>query len=232
MTVILLLFIAILLLLFLPVRLGGWGQYSPEAGLLRGWVRPWNGLCGIQVIYEEKRLRLGPMVWRWAPWNFHLKRGKKPVPEPVEPVETAEPAEVEPEQETPGLKQRLFAAGPIWYFFKRLRRSVLRFLMRLIGGFRVRRLSCDVVFGASDPVTTGQVFGYALALSGATGPGVELALAPDFDQERLEGEAEVELAVYLHRILWAVACLACQAGGVGLSYYWNRWRHKRSGRTN
>lgn len=229
MTVILLLFIVIFLLLFLPVRLGVWGRYAPEACLLRGWARPWNGLCGIQVIYEEKRLHLGPMVWRWAPWNFHLKRGKEPV---SEPVEATEPAEVEPEPEAPGLNQRLSAAGLIWYFFRRLRRSVLRFLMRLVGGFRVRRLSCDVVFGASDPVTTGQVFGYALALSGATGPRVELALAPDFDQERLEGEAEVELAVYLHRLLWAVACLACRTGGVGVSYYWNLWRRKRSGRTN
>ena len=146
MTVILLLFIVIFLLLFLPVRLGVWGRYAPEACLLRGWARPWNGLCGIQVIYEEKRLHLGPMVWRWAPWNFHLKRGKEPV---SEPVEATEPAEVEPEPEAPGLNQRLSAAGLIWYFFRRLRRSVLRFLMRLVGGFRVRRLSCDVVFGAS-----------------------------------------------------------------------------------
>ncbi len=219
MTLVLVVSAPILLLLFLPIRVGGWARCTAETGLVRGWVRPWNGLCGIQVVYAEKRLRVGPTVWRWAPWSFLLKRDKRPVSAPEAPAG--------PGPERPDPKERRSAARLSWSFLKELRRSTLPFVMRIVRGLRIRRLSCDVVFGASDPVTTGQLFGYTQALSGAAGPRVDLALVPDFDQERLEGEAEVELTVYAHRIVWAVACLACRAGGVGVSYYWNAWRERR-----
>ncbi len=217
------LFFILFLFLFLPIRIGVLGRYEEEGGVLCGWVRPWSGLWGVRVIYKGGRVHIGPMLWAWAPWRILLRPREKE----VVGTEVAD-AEGAAERRRPSIRERLAEgldrAERVWSYFGPLRAPVWRFLKRLLRGFRFRRFVCRLVFGAPDPATTGQIFGYAQAISNVMSPRAQVNVLPDFEQKRLEGEVEVEVSVTLYRLLWAVFCLVLRVAGAWVADAWNRWR--------
>ncbi len=221
MIVIYALFLVLFLFLFLPIRIGVLGRFEEEGGVLCGWVRPWSGLWGVRVTCAEGKVHIGPMLWAWTPWRILLRPRKKEV------VGT-EAAEAVVEERRPAIRERLAEgldrAERVWSRFGPLRAPVWRFFKRLLRGFRFRRFVCRVVFGASDPATTGQIFGYAQAVSNVMGPRAQVNVLPDFEQQRLEGEVEVEVSVTLYRLLWAVCCLALRVAGGRVAGAWSRGR--------
>ena len=60
------------------------------------------------------------------------------------------------------------------------------------------------------------------------GPGVELSVVPDFERERLEGEAELEVSVALYRLVWALVCLALRVAVFFAADFLSRWRARRA----
>ncbi len=233
MIVIYALLLIVSLFLFLPIRIGILGRYEAEEGVFCGWVRFWSGLWGVKVVYGKGTTRVGPMVLGWMPWSLPVgSRQKEDVDTPEagegeEEEEAEEVAEGGPQSFRQKLAEGLFVAGRVRSYIRRLKAPVWRFLKRLLRGFRFRRFACRLIYGASDPATTGQVFGYAQAVSNVLGKRAQVNVGADFERERLEGEAEVEVAVYVYRLLWAVLCLIPHIAGAWIADVWTRWRRKR-----
>ena len=235
--------LSLVLFLLLPIRICGSGRYEDGDAGFWGWVRPWGGLVGGRISYEDGQLRAGLMVLAWVPFSFALKSGKKEAHGADEPkgesdVEEAEPAEAptgkseQPEEASkPSLVERVAEvralAGRIRLYARKMRKPVLRFLGRLLRVVRFRRVACRVVFGAPNPATTGKVYGYSLALQSVLGERADLHVEPDFVRTRLEGRLRLEAAVYLYRLVWAVACIAVRFAAAWLADVWTRWRRKR-----
>ncbi len=196
--------LAAVLFFLQPVRVWARGTCGEgrEPGLdLR--LRPWIGLAGIRLFYANGTWRVGALAGWWTVWTTPLGKDKSR----RKKSGTKERAEGKPH-----VLDRLSAMGDrlarIGVYFKRLWLPARRFASRVLKGFRLRRFSCKVVFGAANPATTGQVFGYFMAASSLAGISGCIEATPDFEQRRLDGEAEVEIRVYPHRLLCAVACVA------------------------
>jgi hypothetical protein len=73
--------------------------------------------------------------------------------------------------------------------------GVLRILTALRRQTHLRHLSCDLVFGTGNPATTGMVFGIFSAVRPMlmVSDRVSISLEPVFDQEILEGKAQIDL---------------------------------------
>ncbi|MCP3969492.1 MAG: DUF2953 domain-containing protein [Rhodobacteraceae bacterium] len=150
---------------------------------------------------QDRRLRLElGLLGGLVPWIMVLDTDRPKKPEPV--------ARKTAGKSKAGRKRR---RG-----FGRARgMRAVRAVPKLLGGLlrcvRVQRALVDCVFGLDDPAETGQVFGQIAPVIYAM-PGREhVALRPDFTAARLEGEAELALAVVpvtllgpVVRFAWAV----------------------------
>lgn len=208
MTILCLLLFALAMIVLPPFRLRARGHNGGGRGpALEIRLRPWIGLAGFRLFYADGGWRAGALLGWWAVGASPLTKeeGRKKKRSSAERVGT-EPAEPDG---LPATVERLARAG---VYIKRqwapLRRSAFRFL----NGFRLRRITCQVVFGASDPATTGQVFGYGMAVSSMIGARGFLDVTPDFTRRRLDGDAEVEIWIYPHRLLCAFAGIGWRAG--------------------
>lgn len=208
MTILCLLLFALAMIVLPPFRLRACGHNGGGRGpALEIRLRPWIGLAGFRLFYADGGWRAGALLGWWAVGASPLTKeeGRKKKRSSAERVGT-EPAEPD------GLSATVERLARACVYIKRqwapLRRSAFRFL----NGFRLRRITCQVVFGASDPATTGQVFGYGMAVSSMIGARGFLDVTPDFTRRRLDGDAEVEIWIYPHRLLCAFAGIGWRAG--------------------
>ena len=76
-------------------------------------------------------------------------------------------------------------------------REVPRLMSESLGKVRIERLRLNGIFGFGDPALTGEIFGLAAPLLYAAplSDRWEVTLRPDFDQDRLEGIAECDVAL-------------------------------------
>jgi hypothetical protein len=213
-SVILFLLILGLLFLFLPLQLTLSGSHrADEETEARIGLGAWVGLFGLQADYRSQGLRLGPTLIGYLLFSFGVGGKKK-----EKKVAEEEDLEAEEELEEEGLswRERLEEARNKFRMFqsyyRRLKRPVRRFLKRLLSGFKFRWISCDVLFGLSDPAATGQAYGYAIALANVLGPRARLKFSPDFVSPRVEGAFGFRIWIFPYRILWAIVCLATRAG--------------------
>ncbi len=216
----LLLFLCFLIVLA-PMRLRVYGENGSGCGpTLDIRLRPWIGLAGIRLFYTDGGWRAGAILGWWTVWVARLRtgRGRKKKRRP----DATRRAEAEVSDRFSAKVERLVRAGRrLKNLTLPLRRSALRFL----NGFRLRRIECKITFGASDPATTGQVYGCIVAgssLAGATG---SVHVIPDFQTQRLDGEGRVEIQIYPHRLLLASVCLGWR---VALAWVSERRNRKRS----
>ena len=236
---VLFLFLTVFLFFYLPVRIGIVGGHDGVAGELWGWVRPWGGALGIQIRLADGVLWAAVMVGGWAPLGHTFstdrrpakpapgkrKKGKKKKGREEDEKEAKRKGERPPGQR---LQKMVATAERVWFYVRALKPSVRRFFSRLRRGFRLRHLVCRAVFGTGNPATTGRVYGYALAASHVIGRRFQMHIAPDFTRVRLEGEATLEVSVYLYRLLWAVVCLAVRGAWVWGRDACRQWRRGRA----
>jgi len=122
------------------------------------------------------------------------------------------------------LKAQVLRYRKYWHWARPIVGRLLRRLWRVV---RFRSADLDAVLGASDPSVTGRVFGYAEAVRPLMGPRVRLAIAPDFVRTRFEVSGQVEVKIFLWRLLWAAVCLAVRGGVVGFFIWRAERRAKR-----
>ena len=209
MSVILFLPILGLLLLILPLQLTLSGSHRSEVeSEARIGLDACVGLFGLRADYRADGLRLGPTLLGYLLFGFGLGGKKK----------EDEPKKVDSEDEEVPLSWREHLEETrnnfkmLQSYYRRLKRPAWCFLKRLVSGFRFRWITCDILFGLSDPATTGQVCGYATALANVLGPRARLRFSPDFVSSRVEGDFGLRIWIYPYRIVWAVVCLATRAG--------------------
>lgn len=107
----------------------------------------------------------------------------------------------------------------------------MRFLRALRKAFRLRRVTCDLVFGTGDPATTGQISGIVYAVRPLLGRRMRIDISPNFLVRTFEAKGALAISVSLARITLAVARLAVTVGGMlGWQYVkrrWAGWRGRR-----
>lgn len=221
MTMLFFVLLAVVLIVLAPVRL--WVRGRNDAGqgpTLDVRLRPWIGLAGIRLFCADGGWRAGALLGWWTVWVARLGTGKggrkKRRPD------ATGGAEADVSDRFSAKVERLLRAG------RRLRNLTLpvrRSALRFLNGFRLRRIECKLTFGASDPATTGKVYGYIMAASSLAGATGSVHVSPDFQTQRLDGEAHVEIRVYPHRLLLASVFLGWR---VALAWYSERRKRKRS----
>jgi hypothetical protein len=220
MTILFFLLFAVLLIVLPPVRLSAHGHCGEgREPALEIRLRPWIGLAGIRLFHADGGWRVGVLLGWWTVWATALTRGED------RKEQRGARKSVKKKTDLPdGFRtavERLERAG---LYFKRLWLPLRRSASQFYNGFRLRRISCKVAFGASDPATTGQIFGYFVAASSLIGTGGRVEATPDFKRQRLDGEAKVEIWIYPHRLLCASVYIAWR---VGLAWFSERRNRKR-----
>ena len=229
MSIILFLMISGLLFLFLPVQLTLSGSHREgEETSARIGLGALAGLLGLRADYRGENLRLGPTIFGFLLFSFGSGNKKKKDAGEVEEEASEDGEDEEEDALDEDVEEVLSLWGRVEEFrnkigelkshSRRLKRPVWCFLKRLVSGFRFRWVSCDVLFGLSDPATTGQVYGYAMAFSNVLGPGARLNFSPDFVSSRVEGSLGLKVWIIPYRIVWAVVCLATRAGGAWVGH--------------
>lgn len=213
--------LAVALIVLLPVRLWVCGRNDAGRGpTLDIRLRPWIGLAGIRLFFTDGGWRAGALLGWWTVWVARLKTGKGR--KKKRRSDATRRAEAEVSDRFSARVERLLRAGRrLRNLTIPVRRSALRFLY----GFRLRRIECKITFGASDPATTGQVYGCIMAASSLTGATGSVHVTPDFQTQRLDGEGRVEIRIYPHRLLLASVCLGWR---VALAWVLERRNRKRS----
>lgn len=83
--------------------------------------------------------------------------------------------------------------------------ALLPTLKDLCKSISFQNVSCSLRFGLDDPVQTAVICGYLWSVASATGPlGTNIRIEPCFEEERLEGDIEVELRI---RMIWTSVAL-------------------------
>ncbi len=201
MTMLFFMLLAIVLIVLAPFRLRVRGENSSGRGpTLDIRLRPWIGLAGIRLFFAGGGWRVGALLGGWTVWAAPLRSGEGRKKKRV--ARAKDRAEADVSDGFSARVERLVRAG------RRLRNlslPVRRSALRLLNGFRLRRIECNVTFGASDPATTGQIYGYFMAASSLAGTTGSVSATPDFESQRLDGEAQVEIRMYPHRLFLASA---------------------------
>ena len=221
MTILFFLLFLCALTVLLPVRLRVCGRNDAGWGpTLDVRLRPWIGLAGIRFFYTDGGWRAGALLGWWTVLAVPLR--KREVRKKKRGPGAKDEAEAEVSDRFSSRVERFVRAGRhIWKLSLPLRRFASRFL----NGFRLRRIKCKLTFGASDPATTGRIYGFFMAASSLLGARGHVALTPDFMTQRLDGEARVEIRIYPHRLLLASVYLGWR---VALAWVSERRNRKRS----
>lgn len=220
MTVLFLLLLAAALIVLAPLRLRVRGLNGEGRGpVLDVRLRLWIGLAGIRLFWADGGWRAGALLGWWTVWAAPLRkrkaRKKKPRPGAKDRSDTEVSAGF-----TATIQRFSRAGRRLRKLSLPLRRSALRFL----NGFRLRRVTCKLTFGASDPAATGRIYGYVMAASPLVGAMGSVDVTPDFRTRRLDGEAQAEIRIYPHRLLFASACFGWR---LALAWVSERRRRKR-----
>ena len=198
---------AVVGLLLLPVRLRVAGTLAEDGSLsLAAGGALFAGLVGVVYSRAESASDLGLTIGSWRVVTLKSfgkvdgseeeadeKAGKKkPAPRPKEVPQES-------------LWSRIRHMGDL---AERMRLPVWRFVKRLVGAFSIRKLRTDVNFGSASPDVTGRAMGYVAAVRPLLGRKVDLNLKPDFGQKQLNGEADLEIALWPVQAVWAIACFS------------------------
>ena len=211
--------LAVVLIVLAPVRLWVRGENgSGRRPTLDVRLRPWIGLAGIRLFYIEEGWRAGVLLGWWTVLAVRLR--KREVREKRQGPRATKKAEADVPDGFSATVERFVRSGRrLGKLSLPLRRSALR----LLNGFRLRRIECKIQFGASDPATTGRIYGYFMAASSLVGARGGVNVTPDFTTQRLDGEVQVEIRVYPHRLLLASAYFGWR---VALAWYSERRSRK------
>lgn len=219
MTMLYLLLFLCALIVLLPVRLWVCGRNDAGRGpTLDIRLRPWIGLAGIRLFYIDDGWRAGVLLGWWTVLAVPLR--KREVRKKQQGPRATKKAEADVPDGFSATVERFVRSG------RRLRKLSLplrRSALRLLNGFRLRRIECKIQFGASDPATTGRIYGYFLAASSLVGARGSVNVTPDFKTQRLDGEARVGIRVYPHRLMLASAYFGWR---VALAWYSERRSRK------
>lgn len=219
MTMLYLLLFSCVLIVLAPVRLWVRGRNGAGRGpALDVRLRPWIGLAGIRLFYIDDGWRAGVLLGWWTVLAVRLR--KREVRKKKQGPRATEKAEADVPDGFSATVERFVRSGRrLRKLSSPLRRSALRFL----NGFRLRRVKCKLTFGASDPATTGQIYGYVMAASSLVGARGRVDVTPDFKTHRLDGEVQLGIRVYPHRLLLASVHLGWR---VALAWYSERRNRK------
>ncbi len=220
MTILVFLLFAVVLIVLPPARLWARGHFGGgREPALEIRLRPWIGLAGIRLFYAGGGWSVGALLGWWTVWAASLKK------EDDRKKKRNSKDRVKKEPDVPdGFRTTVERLERFGLYLKRLWLPLRRFASQLLNGFRLRRISCKVAFGASDPATTGQVFGYLMAASSLMGSRGCVDATPDFRRQHLDGEGEVEVWIFPHRLLCASVYIAWR--GV-LAWFSERRSQKR-----
>ena len=220
MTVLFLLLLAAALFILAPLRLRVRGLNGEGRGpVLDVRMRPWIGLAGVRLFWADGGWRAGALLGWWTVWAAPLR--KRRARKKKRGAGAKDRSEPEVSAGFTATVERFSRAGRrLRKLSLPLRRSALRFL----NGFRLRRMTCKLTFGASDPAVTGRIYGYVMAASPLVGAMGSVDVTPDFRTRRLDGEAQVEIRIYPHRLLLASACFGWR---LALVWYSERRNRKR-----
>ena len=221
MTMLFLLLFLCFLIVLAPVRLWARGRNGSGRGpILEIRVRPWIGLAGIRLFRADGDWRIGALLGWWTVWAAPLRKGEGGKEKKRDPGARDE-AEADVSDGFSAKVERFVRAGRrLRTLSLPLRRCALRFLR----GFRLRSIKCSVTFGASDPATTGRIYGYVMAASSLIGAKGSIHMTPDFESQRLDGEARVEIRIYPHRLLLASVYFGWR---LALAWFLERRNRKR-----
>lgn len=196
--------VLMVLLLTVPVRIGGQGSISDEGSTFTGWIRFLGWIPGVDVVYDETlswSLKVGP-----ACILTRVIGGQK-----AETDDSDEPSgdgkqEKKPEQ---GLLDRVKAGLSL---YERYRDSVFRVLRNVLRSvwFRRFRVAGTLGMGAAD--ATGRMMGYVYAAERVLGRRVELDIQPDFLERGFKGKAHFEIWFWFGFLILAVLYAALTIG--------------------
>ena len=221
MTILCLLLLALAMIVLPPFRLRARGHNGGgREPALEIRLRPWIGVAGLRLFYADGGWRAGALLGFWVVGASPLAKeeGRKKKRSGGERI-GEEPADPDG---FPAMVERLARAG---VYIKRQWAPLRRTAFRFLNGFRLRSVKCKVTFGASDPAITGQVFGYSMAATSLIGARAFVDVTPDFTRQRLDGDAELEIRIYPHRLLWAFAWFGWRVGRTWISERRRRERH-------
>ncbi|MDE2998690.1 MAG: DUF2953 domain-containing protein [Gemmatimonadota bacterium] len=219
MDILLLLLFLCFLIILAPVRLRVHGENGSERGpTLDIRLRTWIGLAGIRLFFTGGGWCVGALLGWWTVWTVPLRRGEGRKEKRGARVKDEAEADV-----SDGFSARVERFVRAGRRLSELSLPLRRTALRLLNGFRLRRIKCRVTFGASDPATTGRIYGYFVAASSLVGATGSVDVTPDFKTQRLDGEARVEIRIYPHRLLLATVYL-----GWHVALAWFSERRKRN----
>jgi hypothetical protein len=181
-----LLFVTILgLILFMPLRFGA---------VLSGGERRFSLSWSFLKYSYSRRQRRGTV--RIGPLPITL-RGKRKITEKKERPKLPE----KPKRKGIPISALLNYRGTL---VKLLRESVVA-LFRILCSLNLRQADLEIRFGGEDPATTGMLYGLCRAVRGGLLPStLRLEVIPDFEEETFQGSVEIEIQLWLYRLLWII----------------------------
>lgn len=166
------------------------------------------GLISLGVEWQGDQLSIRPRLVGLSVWT--IRPGTKAEKEEEQGEASGEEVvgEEAPEVEK-SLRERI---GEILEYDRRFRGVVLAFLSRLVDVIRIASIRADGEYGTGSAEATGTLYGYVAACDGATSNRLNLNLRPVFTRSGFIGSAEIDIRLFLRRLLWAVACAAVGVG--------------------
>ena len=196
------------LLLAVPVRIGGQGSISDEGSTFTVWVRLLGWILGVDVVYDEAlswRLKVGSVRILTRAIGGQKERTEDG-DEPSEKSKREKKSGKKPQQ---SLGDRVKAGLSLYERFKgpafRLLRNVLRSVW-------FRRFRVDGTMGMGTADATGCMMGYVYAAEGVLGSRVKLEIQPDFLERGFEGKVHFEIWFWLGFLILAVLYAALTIG--------------------
>ncbi len=212
-------------IVLIPVRIRVSGVLSEEGVVAAGRVVLALGALSARVTWADEVLEIRPVVVGFPVWT--IRPGEKPKVKKPRPAKPAKP-EKEPETEK-GWRQRI---DEVLEYDRRFRDPALRFLRRLRGVIRFRRLQVRGRYGGNRAETTGSLFGYLRAIDDVTSDRLQLDVVPDFQLSGFRGSLRVDLTFHLARLIVAVVRAAVVLGWGYLAMVLTRrtseWRRSRA----
>ena len=211
-----LLFLILALIAFVllaPVRIRLSGDLEEDRTEAGGRLALGFGLLSARAAWAAGTLTVRPTVLGVPVWTLRPGSGKpkaKKQPEDAESVEKEE--DEKPDAEKKSWRERM---DDLLEYDRRFRSSALRFLRRLPGVIRFRRLAVDGRYGGGTAEATGSLFGYIRAIDGVTSNRMRLDVVPDFQLSGFRGSVRADLTFHLARLLGAVICAGV---GLGIGY--------------
>jgi hypothetical protein len=200
--------VLMLLLLAVPVRIGGQGSISDEGSTFTGWIRFLGWILGVDVVYYETlswRLKVGPVCIL-----TRVIGGQK-----AEADDSDEPSGDGKREKKPGKKPEQGLLDRVkagLSLFERYRDPVFRLLRNVLRSLWFRRFRVDGTLGMGAADATGRMMGYVYAAEGVLRRRVELDIQPDFLERVFKGKVHFEIWFWLGFLILAVLYAALTIG--------------------